>query len=60
LGELILASANEALCTTGKVDQRLREFLARTRGAFEAHIEYWRGLKDVKEFPIAEWLRASL
>jgi hypothetical protein len=59
LGELILASANDVLCTKGTLDQRLLEFLATSRGSFEAHMEYWRGLEDVKEFPIAEWLRAS-
>ena len=57
LGELVIASANEVLREGGTLDDRVMQFLLKNRRAFEAHIEYWRGLQDLSQFPVAGLLR---
>lgn len=59
LGELILASANEALRANEKLDDVVT-FLRSEGDSFQAHLDYWRTLDDIVEFPLGEWLRRSL
>jgi hypothetical protein len=57
LGELIIASANEILCSHGLIDEQLLHFLTKNGHSFKSHVEYWKNLKDISQFPIGEWLR---
>ena len=57
LGELILASANEALVSNCRLEQRLTSWITTNRSELEHHIQYWKSLTDVTEFPLAGWLR---
>ncbi len=58
LGELVLASANEAwIVGNRKSSGILKAFLERRGSDFQLHIEYWRGLDDPEEFPLSAWLK---
>ena len=58
LADLILASANERLVRGLAVEVKPLEALARKYGqAFSLHLEYWSGLEDAEEFPLASLLR---
>ncbi len=56
MGELVLASANDAL-VRGRVDpSRLRElknFVTRNRANLQPHLAYWAALTPATEFPLA-------
>lgn len=58
LGELVLASANEALLKTPNAAlDGLSAFLAQHAKDFVAEVEYWKTLGDTDEFPLSIWLQ---
>lgn len=60
LGDLVLASANDALVKQMLDENRLREleaFITRNRDSLQAQINYWAGLDSEVEFPIAAVLK---
>jgi len=60
LGDLVLASANDALVKQELDENRLQElaaFIARNRASLQTRIDYWAGLAGDSEFPIAGALK---
>lgn len=60
MGELILASANEALLEGGLLDERLESFVETNREWIVVAMEYWTNLESGAEFPLSGWLRRHL
>ena len=60
LGGLILASANERLRSEPAADlSGVLAFVSRYGDEFGAHIDYWRVLVDIEEFPLGAVLRQA-
>lgn len=59
--ELVVASANDALeesLDDVPVELVIQDFVRRHGEDFPEQVSYWAGLKDSKEFPVADVLRS--
>ncbi len=63
LGELIMASANEAILEeliTEETFTLFLQFIRKYRKELEYHLKYWSSLEDTEEFPIIQILAESV